>query len=635
MGDDHCAAGGLIKTCIETLRGKTSHPRFEIICVENIPAARANWKTWLRQHADKVVTVKGAFNWSRFNNLAAREAHGEFLLFLNDDIEIVEPEWLDLLLQQAERPEIGVVGARLLYPDRKLQHAGISWTAGGGRHAFRWADETDPGYFGLALTERDVIAVTGACLMVRRAEFEALGGFDEGHTIVNNDVDFCLRCRERGKAVVYTPHAMLLHHELASRHDLGDEFDAAGFDRRWGRQLRLGDPFYHPHLSRSGEDYSYDPEPLELVYSSHPLFDRAQVKNILAVKLDHIGDFITAIPALTRLRQAFSQAQLHLLVAPGSVALAKTLPGIASIQEFEFFFARSGLGQRELSEADHTALRQQLEPFRFDLAVDLRKAPETRQILRLTNARWLAGYDYNGQFPWLDIALQWELDPATIRKRHHVSDDLVRLVDAVAHAGSAHEATLALPTGEQKSAPASPARRAHSKLVCVHPGVGSPIRQWPAGHFAELIDLLVAAHHVDIVLIGSPDEADIAAEVIAKVLQPAAVRSVVGEVPLAELPHLLAKAALFIGNNSGPHHLAAALGVPTVGIHSGTVDAREWGPVGPRAVAIRRNMVCSPCYLSDAKDCWRGLACLTELRPEEVFEVCHRLLAIDAGGAGG
>jgi len=110
------------------------------------------------------------------------------------------------------------------------------------------------------------------------------------------------------------------------------------------------------------------------------------------------------------------------------------------------------------------------------------------------------------------------------------------------------------------------------------------------------------------------------------------VHSVVGEVSLQELPQLLASAALFVGNDSGPKHLAAGLGVPTVGIHSGTVDAREWGPVGGNAIAVRRNMVCSPCYFADVADCPRELACLTELQPADVYEICRRLLAIGAGG---
>jgi ADP-heptose:LPS heptosyltransferase len=482
----------------------------------------------------------------------------------------------------------------------------------------------------MALTERNVLAVTGACFLVRRDTFDALGGFDESHAIVNNDVDFCLRCWEREKSVLYTPHATLIHHEGTSRRELEDRFDEAGFARRWGRRLRAGDPFYHPCLSRDRDDYAIDAEPLELVYSSRPLFDRTQVHDILAVKLDHIGDFITAAPALRRLQRHFPQARLYLLAAPGVAELSDLVPGLSGTIEFEFFFARSGLGQRELSEDDFRTLRQRLQPYRFDLAIDLRKAPETRPVLQYTGARWLAGFDHNGQFPWLDIVMEWETDPIAARKRSHVSEDLLRLVDAVA---TATEPNAGLEPRLAGSGP--PPRTAVAglpvgrKFICIHPGVGSPIRQWPPEHFATLIDLLAGTHDVEIVLIGSGDEAEIGAQVMARVERTDLVRSLIGRLSLGELPRLLASAALFVGNNSGPKHLAAGLGVPTVGIHSGTVDAREWGPIGINAVAIRRSTICSPCYFSDPGDCRRELACLTELQPIEVFEICKRLLAVE------
>jgi ADP-heptose:LPS heptosyltransferase len=102
--------------------------------------------------------------------------------------------------------------------------------------------------------------------------------------------------------------------------------------------------------------------------------------------------------------------------------------------------------------------------------------------------------------------------------------------------------------------------------------------------------------------------------------------SLVGKLPLAELPGLLTACSLFLGNNSGPHHIAAGLGVPTVGVHSGSVDVREWGPIGPAAVAVAREVICSPCYLAAAADCPRGLACLRQLTPETVYDACKRLL---------
>jgi hypothetical protein len=163
-----CAANGAIKRCIESLRELTAYREFEVICVENIADEDREWNDWVRANADQVATADGAFNWSRFANIGAALSTGEFLLFLHDDVEITEPQWLEALLEHSQRDEVGVVGARLLDPDRNTWHAGIVWTQGSGRHAFRHLAESEPGYFGLALSERNVIAVSGACLMTRR-----------------------------------------------------------------------------------------------------------------------------------------------------------------------------------------------------------------------------------------------------------------------------------------------------------------------------------------------------------------------------------------------------------------------------------------------------------------------------------
>jgi O-antigen biosynthesis protein len=132
---------------------------------------------------------------------------------------------------------------------------------------------------------------------------------------------------------------------------------------------------------------------------------------------------------------------------------------------------------------------------------------------------------------------------------------------------------------------------------------------------------------VNVVLIGGRDEAELAEEVLKHVIHRTGVVSLAGRTSLADLTELLCACALYLGNNSGPKHIAAALGVPTVGIHSGIVDAAEWGPIGPRAIALQRNMVCSPCYLVKPEDCVRDMACLKRLEPAVVHQYCEMMLA--------
>jgi O-antigen biosynthesis protein len=627
-----CAARGLIRTCIESLRRLTRYKNYEIVCIENIPADKPDWKKWLRANADRVVETKEPFNWSRFNNLAVEASRGKVLVFLNDDTEVIDPDWLETLLESAQRPEVGVVGPQLLYPDRRVQHAGMFLAnMGVARHAFRFSGEDEPGYFGLALTQRQAMAVTGACLMTRRETFKAVGGFDERHDVVNNDVDYCLRVWRRGLHTIYTPHTKLIHHELASRAEIADSYHSEAFDKEWRSLWVSGDPFFHPRLSRDRDDYSVDWEPTEVHCVGGPVLPHGSIRKILVVKLDHIGDCITALPAVRRLKQHFPDASLTVLSGRSSSAVWALEPAISGVIEFDFFNARSSSGLAEHSEDDWRELRERLASQRFDLAIDLRKHWETRPVLQQTSARYLAGFDMKGKFPWLDVALEWSEDRALVRKRQHTATDLVNLVDAVAAACEPDRQIitsmpkLTLQAGTARSVEFG--RIFKKPVACIHASVGNEMRRWPAAYFSLLIDQLVEAEGMHVVLVGGPDETAIGDEVLAAVRQRRAVWSLIGKLKLNELPAVIARCTLFVGNNSGPHHIAAGLGVPTVGIHSGVVDAREWGPNGSTAVAIDRVMACSPCYLSKVDDCGRELACMRGLLPGDVMTVCRRLLA--------
>jgi ADP-heptose:LPS heptosyltransferase/GT2 family glycosyltransferase len=624
-----CAAHGYIETCIATLRAKTAYPDFEIICIDNVPLTKMAWKVWLQRHADKVVEIRDAFNWSIFNNRASEVADGEFLLFLNDDIEITQDDWLDRLMEHGQRPEVGIVGPQLLYRDGKVQHAGMFLANNGiGRHAFRFADNDDPCYFGLALTQRNVIAVTGACMLVRKETFERLGRFNEAHEIVNNDLDFCLRVHRAGLLTVFTPYASLIHYELASRANLKDVFDLTHFNAAWKTTFAAGDPYFNPRLSRHADDYRPDDEPVQWVVSGAPMFHVEEIQRILVVKLDHIGDFVTALPPIRRLKKIFPQARITVLAGPASRAFIDLEPCIDEFIPFAFFHARSQLGERKLTKDDFAALAEQLRPYRFDLAVDLRKHVSTRDVLKHCGARFLAGFDYLGQFPYLDIALDWDGDRTLQRKRSHIVDDLMMLVSAIGHATETDRVMMqpgpaALPlTGLPHDVQALFVK----PVVAIHPGAGNVTKQWPEEHFSALIDLLIERNGVNIMLVGGPDEVEVAESLRKNVLHPDAVASMAGKTSLADLPGLLKNCVLYIGNDSGPKHIAAAVGIPTVGIHSGVVDPVEWGPIGPSAVALRRNMTCSPCYLANAEDCPRMLACLRFFEPNMVYETAVMLL---------
>jgi glycosyltransferase involved in cell wall biosynthesis len=262
----------LLRRCIETLTRITDYPAWELIVIDNgsdEPKALAYLSQLENQPRCRILRDPRPFNYAALNNLAAREARGKILALLNNDLEIIHPEWLAEMVSLVCRSEVGAVGAKLLYPDQSLQHAGVILGIGGAgeggvaSHANKGLARHAGGPGGRAALTQEFSAVTAACLVVRREVYEQVGGLDEMHLAVTyNDVDFCLRLREAGYVNIWTPFAELIHHESISR---GSDRLAKNAERfhterdymlkRWGELLQR-DPAYNPNLSQVHADFS-------------------------------------------------------------------------------------------------------------------------------------------------------------------------------------------------------------------------------------------------------------------------------------------------------------------------------------------------------------------------------------------
>jgi len=212
------------------------------------------------------VTWPDRFNYSAINNFAAKEAAGEYLIFLNNDTEVIEPRWIEEMLGYCQRPDVGICGARLYYPDDRLQHCGIVVGIGGiAGHICHLEKRDSGGYFGRVYKTQDVSAVTAACLMISRRVFEEVGGFDESLAVAYNDVDLCLKVRDKGLLVVYNAWCVLYHYESLSRGSDEAAVDQAKHDRqmaeakilkeRWPSIFRDGDPYFNANLDYDSSDY--------------------------------------------------------------------------------------------------------------------------------------------------------------------------------------------------------------------------------------------------------------------------------------------------------------------------------------------------------------------------------------------
>jgi len=262
-----------LKTCIDSILKKTNYKNYEIFIIDNQSKEEKTLKYYHRIKNNskiKIVKYNKPFNFSEINNFAVSKVDTEYILFLNNDTEVISEEWLEAMLEHAQRKQVGAVGAKLLYPDNTIQHAGVilgitgtPGQKGVAGHSHKYVSDTEYGYFLRPHLTQDLSAVTAACMMMRKQVFKEVGGFNVNLAVAFNDVDLCLKIREKGYLIVYTPYAKLYHHESLSRGYEDTPEKQARFlkeieyvRKKWGHVIDKGDPYYNPNLTLEKEDFS-------------------------------------------------------------------------------------------------------------------------------------------------------------------------------------------------------------------------------------------------------------------------------------------------------------------------------------------------------------------------------------------
>lgn len=256
-----------LQKCMNSIEEKSTYKNYEFIIIENNSTEPETFDFYKEIEKKENVTVlyyKDEFNYSKINNFGVEHANGEYLLLLNNDTEIINPDCLEEMLGYCMREDVGIVGARLYYEDDTIQHAGVVLGFGGiAGHTFIGSSRYDNGYFSRIICAQDYSAVTAACMMTKKSLYQEVGGLTEEFRVAFNDIDYCMKVRETGKLVVYNPAAELYHYESKSRglEDTPEKVErfnseVARFIERWNKQLQAGDPYYNPNLSLDKADFS-------------------------------------------------------------------------------------------------------------------------------------------------------------------------------------------------------------------------------------------------------------------------------------------------------------------------------------------------------------------------------------------
>lgn len=257
-----------LELCLSSLMERSTWNNYEVLVVENNSEKEETFAYYKKLQEKypkaRVLVWEKEFNYSAINNFAAEKAAGDYLLFLNNDVEILTPEWIEEMLMICQQREVAAVGAKLYYPDDTIQHAGVVLGLGGiAGHIMCRASREDAGYFGRTISVQEISAVTAACMLVKRSDFQEISGFDESFQVAFNDIDLCMKLRAENKKIVFTPYAELYHYESKSRglEDTPEKqfrFDkeVKRFQKKWGKRLEKGDPYYNPNLSVTEGDCS-------------------------------------------------------------------------------------------------------------------------------------------------------------------------------------------------------------------------------------------------------------------------------------------------------------------------------------------------------------------------------------------
>jgi len=263
----------VLKICITSIIQKTNYSNYEIVIVNNKSNHNKTYDYFEEietRNNVRILEYNEDFNFSAINNFAVQNSNGEVIVFLNNDTEIITESWLTAMLEHVQRNEVGAVGCKLLYPNNTIQHAGVILgitdtpsEKGVAGHSHKHLPNTNHGYIGRVDVVHNLSVVTAACMMLRKDVFEEVGGFDKNLAVAFNDVDFCLKTREKGYLIVYTPYAELYHHESLSRGYEDTPEKQRRFSKevryirdKWGKTIDGGDPYYNPNLTLEREDFS-------------------------------------------------------------------------------------------------------------------------------------------------------------------------------------------------------------------------------------------------------------------------------------------------------------------------------------------------------------------------------------------
>ncbi len=549
-----------LKNCLKAIKKNTMYKNYEIILVDNNSFDK-DTITIMKTPGYKYIKYSYKFNFSKMNNLASNHADGKYLLFLNVDT-IPTRNWLTNMLNECQKDDVGIVGCKLLYPDKTIQHAGMELDYNlRFYHKFR--------HWPASSKEANILcecnAVTGACMMIRKSTFKGAGGFDEDYWIEAQDADICYKIRKSGLKVIYTPHASVFHLEhllINKTPETVTHHDISLFRKKW-----LSDYLIH------------DKQPQNNRLNPNSVSNANSGLKILIIKLMTLGDVVMCTPVIEALKKKYPNSEITFATSKEYAQIIKKNPfvdRVLSCRKYDKKFFHNPLNYY------HSITLELLRRNTWDKAYQL-------QILDLPYGHW--GTDHHMADLYADMANARITDEKMVIS---VTDEARKIVQGLLNEDSGN-------TGN------------NIKRILIHTTSGWSLKDWDYKKYDTLINLLKEKYNAEIIQIGSIDEK----------LKNNNILHFQNKLTLIETAALMEKSDLLICPDSGPMHMAQALNLPCVALF-GPTNPASTGPRGSNYVCIQSNLCCkNPCHM---KKCTTGNYCMNNIETDTVLKAAEKLL---------
>ena len=609
----------VLKRCLHSLMTITKYiSPIEIILLDNSRGQlNSHYYDYLKELITKnirVITYDFPFNWSAINNFGATIASGEILLFLNDDTEVISPDWVIKLLDPFNFPWVGVVAPRLIYPDGTIQHAGATLLPyGGGAANIGLGAKEIPGSL-WNRSPRSVLTVMGACIATRRKIFQHLGGFDERYRIVLSETAYCLSVGENGYQVVYTPLTTIIHHERMSRKGVDPPEDESLFWKEWAHKIMAPDPYYPEVYEKNPNSVKFElsERKMAITILSPPYIYSDEIKNILVLKPPSSENDLFLADLSANLREQFPSAFIFLVYEPSEQEDWKGKIYADKTENIDLFLGQKGTVS-DILKINNEIFQE------FDIAIGFGKHPKIIKALEQSKAILNIMFNPVRKDIEMSSLIQGKLSFLDQRLGQgiiHIGQepDLLKITQAIS---SLHCRTFQ----PQKISPIT---------IGIATGACSEENKWPVRYYEQMTTIFLRlGFHV--LLFGKAEDIFLNLALQTKLEKefPDRILNLTGKIKLSDYQKTIEeKCVLYIGNNSELTRLVANSGIPTIAILREDFDLFEWFSAGENLTVIFRDVPNPPCH---SRVISSNRKCFEDLHPEDVLPSVWRILAVSLG----